>query len=131
MKSEEYGKILLRISLSLVFLWFGFNQIYAPGEWIGYVPSFLTSFFSANTIILSNGIFEVVLGLMLLTGMYVRFSAALLGLHLINISFSLGFSAVAVRDFGLSLATIALFLQGPDAWSLDAYFTRKKSQHNL
>ena len=45
--NSEYGKRVLRISLSLVFLWFGINQLYFPSSWIGFVPSFLSGIFGA------------------------------------------------------------------------------------
>jgi uncharacterized membrane protein YphA (DoxX/SURF4 family) len=59
-----------------------------------------------------NGLFEVGAGVFLALGIWTRFVAFILGLHLLLISSSLGFSAIGVRDFGLSFATLALALLG-------------------
>jgi len=115
----EYGKIILRLSLAVVFLWFGLNQLFSFSAWEGYVPVFLTSIISAKILVMVNGSLELVLGLFLLTGLYVRFSSFVLGIHLFFISLSLGYTALAVRDFGLAFATLAIFFLGPDDWCLD------------
>ena len=114
--NSEYGKRVLRISLSLVFLWFGINQLYFPSSWIGFVPSFLSGIFGAGDLVFINGSLEVVFGLMILFGIYLRFSSLILSLHLFGIAFSLGYGAIAVRDFGLALATLSLFFFGKDKW---------------
>jgi hypothetical protein len=44
--------------------------------------------------------------------------------HLLGISLSLGFSAIAIRDFGLSMATIAIFFYGIDKCTLDMLYLR-------
>jgi hypothetical protein len=49
-----------------------------------------------------------------LLGIYTRISALFLGLHLFGIAFSLGINAVRIRDFGLAVATISVFLNGND-----------------
>ncbi len=127
MKSyKEYAPILLRISISLVFLWFGLIQIFDPGSMIGYLPQFTYSMPIGSLIfIFLNGIFETAFGLLLLVGFYTRLSSFLLGLHLLGITFSLGYNDVAIRDFGLTLATFAIFLQGADKWCLDRKLNRE------
>ena len=117
--NSEYGKIILRISLSLVFLWFGINQIYSPLEWVGFIPNFLSQIISAKTLIILNGSFEIIFGLMMLTGLYLRIVSLFLSLHLISIALSLGYSALLVRDLGLAFAVLATLFLGPDKWCLD------------
>ncbi|MEK6897897.1 MAG: DoxX family membrane protein [Nanoarchaeota archaeon] len=126
--SSEYGKVLLRISLSLVFLWFGANQIYSPANWESFVPSFLSSMIQAKTIIFINGSFEILFGLMMLSGFYLRISAFLLSLHLMGIAISLGYNAIAIRDFGLSLATLSVSIMGSDKFCLDEKFKETRNQ---
>lgn len=112
---KKFSAPFLRASLSLVFLWFGFNQIFDPLIWESYVPEFVLKFgFSAADLVLVNGVFEVVLGFALLLGIYVRFTALILGVHLFVIAASFGLSAVGVRDFGLALATLSVAMQGSD-----------------
>ncbi|MEK6895341.1 MAG: DoxX family protein [Nanoarchaeota archaeon] len=115
----ENGKIVLRISLSLIFLWFGINQIYSPTNWTGFVPSFVSSIISPGTVVLMNGALEIILGLFLIFGLYVRFSSFILSIHLLGIALSMGYNAVAVRDLGLAFATLAIFFNGADKWCLD------------
>lgn len=120
MISEKYNKLTLRLGISLVFLYFGFQQVYNPDKWISFVPSFFEGgFLSANNFVVLNGIVELTLGLFLIIGLYVRFSSFILALHLFGIAFSIGLTPTGVRDFGLAVATTVLFLYGPDRFSLD------------
>jgi len=117
---KEYAPVFLRISISLVFLWFGLVQLFDRESMIGYLPQFAYSLpVEPFTLIFLNGIFETVLGGLLLLGLFTRISSFLLGLHLIGITFSLGYNDIAIRDLGLALATFAIFLHGPDKWCLD------------
>lgn len=118
--SQEYGKIILRIGMSLVFLWFGITQLYDPSSWTAFVPAFLTAMLPAKTIVMLNGSFEVIFGLLLLAGLYLRIASILLGLHLAGIAFSLGYSATAIRDLGLSIATLSIFFNGYDRWCMSS-----------
>lgn len=117
--NSEYGKIILRISLSLVFLWFGINQLYSPSNWTVFVPKLFSGIIASKLLVMINGSFEVIFGLIMISGIYLRLTALLLSLHLIGISFSLGYSALAVRDLGLSLSTLSIFFLGPDKWCFD------------
>lgn len=124
---KEYAPLILRIGISLVFLWFGLTQIFNRDSLIGYLPQFAYSLpIEPFTLILFNGIFETILGLFLLVGLYTRVSSFLLGLHLLVITFSLGYNDVAIRDLGLTLATFAVFLNGADKWSLDNKIKARK-----
>ena len=125
MSFEKYSKPVLRIGLSLVLLWFGFQQITSPGNWIGFIPQFLISMgIAAKTMVIGNAIFELTLGLFLLAGLYTRFSSVLMSLHLLGITISIGMSPTGVRDFGLFIATLAIFLNGPDKYCLDKKFEK-------
>ncbi len=136
-KYKRYAPLVLRLGLSLVFLWFGLSQLINPESFLGYVPQWLYSHapemihehplqlmhnlqLTPHIIIMGNGIFETVFGILLLLGLFTRISSLLLGLHLMGIMFGLGYNDIAVRDFGLMLATFSIFLQGPDEWCLDA-----------
>lgn len=120
MEYEKYAPILLRLSLSGVFLWFGINQLLNTQAWIPWLTQRAAQIpLEASTIILINGSFEVIFGLLLLIGLYTRIVAILLGIHLLGIAFSIGYSDVAVRDVGLALATFAISLHGVDSWTLD------------
>jgi uncharacterized membrane protein YphA (DoxX/SURF4 family) len=115
-KYSAYAPLVLRVGLALVVLWFGVSQLISPSDWLGYLPSFVFKLpFSPESFILFNGVFEIIFGGLLLTGFWVRPAAALLSLHLLGIIITLGYNEIAVRDFGLLLAMISVFLSGKDA----------------
>lgn len=120
MKYKEYSPLVLRIGIGIVFLWFGLTNIFNPQTLIGYLPKFVQTLpIEPLSILLLTGIFEVVFGVFLIIGLFTRLSSLLLFLHLVVIIIGIGYNDVAVRDFGLALATLAIFLHGPDKWCLD------------
>lgn len=125
---KKFAPTILRIGLSLVFLWFGTNQLLHTSMWVKMIPESVINIsgLSATTLVHFNGAFEIVFGLCLLVGFFTRVVALLLALHLLNIMFVVGYNAVGVRDFGLSMSMIALFLYGVDSVSLDAWFQKRK-----
>lgn len=120
---KDYAPVIVRIGISLVFLWFGINQLFDSSSFLGYLPewSYNNPLIQLNpaTLIFFNGSFEAVFGLLLLLGLLVRLSSLLLALHLLGIAISLGYNDVFVRDIGLVLATLSVFLNGADRLSLN------------
>lgn len=112
MTRQEIGIIVLRLGLAALFLWFGFSQLIDSLNWVGWVPEWAVNLFHIPPamIVLANGAFEVVAGALLAAGFFVRPVAILLALHLALITIEIGLTAVGVRDFGLTMATIALAL---------------------
>mgnify|MGYP001569950896 CR=1 FL=1 len=129
---EKFAKPLLRIAMSLVFLYFGFQQITAPNEWTGFVPNFALSLgVSARGIVIANALLELIFGALLIAGLFTRIAALILSLHLFGIAFSLGFNDLGIRDFGLAFATLAVFLNGADFLCLDKKFGKNKKGENV
>jgi len=112
---------LLRIGISLVFLWFGTQQILNPDQWTRVIPDFVGNNLpiALTTFVLFNGAFEIVFGTALLLGIFTRLVSGVLALHMFSIAFTLGLTPNGVRDFGLSIATTAIFLWGISRWSID------------
>ena len=128
MNKENIPKVVLRIALSIVFLYFGSQQVLHTSDWAGFVPEIATRFFlSANNIVMINGTVELILGIFLLIGIYTRVSAFILSIHLLVIALPMGLNPTAVRDFGLALATFVIFLNGTDNWCIDRKFDKKKN----
>lgn len=142
-QNKKYSADIVRIAVSLVFLWFGISQIANPESFLGYIPQWLYSqepqtmmhglmrFMQAvpnfvYTLIFLNGIFETIFGALLLMGYFTRIVAFLLALHLFGIAFSLGYNDIAVRDFGLALAALSLVFSGSGELSLDNKLRKKK-----
>lgn len=121
MKNIPWGLFIIRIGLAGVLFWFGVQEILAPEDWVGYVPDWVISvgMVSPAVIVLLNGSLEVLCGLLILLGVFTRFAALLMGLHLALIAFSLGNNATAVRDWGLAFALIGLAFTGGGALSLE------------
>lgn len=147
-KFKQYAPIILRIGISLVFLWFGLTQLINPESFLGYVPDWLSPHstemmhehpfqslhnlpLNSHIIIMGNGAFETIFGLLLLFGLFTRISALLLAIHLLIITIGLGYNDIAVRDFGLVIATISIFLNGEDEFSLDKKVRRKLIRNSL
>ena len=116
--SDDIAKVLVRLGLSLVILWFAVNQLYRPDYFMGYLPDFLFSNPNAILFVRANGVFELVFGLMLLLGVLTRLVAAVLALHLLGIMLSLGYNENAIRDFGLMIALMSVAVAGEDIWSI-------------
>ncbi|HLC73373.1 MAG TPA: DoxX family protein [Candidatus Nanoarchaeia archaeon] len=125
---DQYGKPLLRIVLSLVFLWFSISQFTAVDKWTGLVPEFIVNMgISAKTVILANATSELIFGVLLLFGIFTRLAAFILALHLFGIASNFGFSNPnGIRDFGLAFATLSVFLNGTDKLCLENKFKKKK-----
>ncbi len=117
---SAYAPIVLRLALTGVYVWFGTSQIVNAGAWTSIVPAWATglSGMDATTIVHLNGVLEIIIGALLALGIFVRWAALILFLHLLVIAADLGISPIGVRDFGLALATLALALQGEDKWCL-------------
>lgn len=129
---RDIGPVVLRIGIALVFLWFGMEQLISTQGWTNLIPKAITDItgLSASTIVYFNGAFEVVFGLCLLFGYFTRTVALFLAFHMLDIMVVVGYNAVGVRDFGLAIATIKIFLHGMDSCSIDAWLMRRKSSKN-
>jgi uncharacterized membrane protein YphA (DoxX/SURF4 family) len=114
-RNQIIGFEILRLSLAGVFLWFGFSQLFNSLAWVGIVPDWAVNLLHMPPafIVLGNGLLEVVLGSLLALGILSRYVALVLALHLFVIAFEMGFSAIGVRDFGLSFATLSVFFLAP------------------
>ena len=117
-KLKIYAPIVFRYAICFVILWFGINQLINPNYFLGYVPSWVP--FPANLLVMGNGIFEVVFGGLLLMGLFTRFSAFLISIHILIIAIGLGYNDIAIRDVGLALAAFSVFLNGKDKWCFDS-----------
>lgn len=120
---KKYAPAVLRIGMSAIILWFGYQQIAHTLEWTGYLPDWVNNLpVPATSIVYLNGLFEIASGFLLLFGLYTRIVALLLALHLFDITYVVGYTAVGMRDLGLSIATLSVFLYGGDVLSLDRFF---------
>lgn len=120
-KPSTFPLTVLRVGMSLVFIWFATQQFLHTQAWVSYIPQWVMDMSSldAVTLVHINGAFEIVFGVALLLGICTRVTALLLALHMAEIAFTVGYTSIGVRDFGLTIATFAVFLYGADRYTLD------------
>ncbi len=112
---KEYAPAIARYGVGIVFFIFGISQLINPENWLGYLPGYILNIgISPANLIYANGVFDLVIGALLLLGLFVRVVALISSLHLIGIIISLGYNDVAIRDFGLLIVLISIFIHGPD-----------------
>ncbi|HLD05288.1 MAG TPA: DoxX family membrane protein [Candidatus Nanoarchaeia archaeon] len=118
----KYAPFVVRLGLGLVLLWFGIDALLNPGVWSTLVPKWILgwSHLSADTFMYLNGVIEIILGLLLLIGLWTRLAAMLTACLLLGILLSLGYGDLAVRDFGLFLGAISLLCSGSGWGGLDS-----------
>lgn len=125
-KTGEFAPLVLRLGMVAVFFYFGISQLLSPDLFVFYLPKEAALIpLAQNTLIYINGAFEVVFGTLLLLGIWRRIVALLLGLHLMAITVSIGWSDIGARDFGLSIATLAVAMVQEDKYTLP-YFLNKR-----
>ncbi|MFT4261246.1 MAG: DoxX family membrane protein [Candidatus Woesearchaeota archaeon] len=119
MKMKSLAIPSLRYAMGLVFIYFGSNQLMNPNRWTALVPDWIQNIVSANTVVTMNGIFEIIFGILLILGLFTKLASLLLALHLVGITIGMGYNPVGVRDFGLTIATFAIFVSDVDEYCLD------------
>lgn len=109
MSQEKIGLLTLRLGLALVYIYFGVSQLMDVSAWSRAIPEWAISItsLSAPTLVKANAIFELVLASLLALGIWSRIISFVLAAHLALITFIMGFTPTGVRDFGLTVATLA------------------------
>jgi uncharacterized membrane protein YphA (DoxX/SURF4 family) len=111
---ENLGIYILRLGLAIVFFYFGIFQILDQSKWIYFVPDRFLNFYIneilKSKIVFLNGIFDTVIALSLISGIFIKIFSILGFIHLLSIVFfSLGFEPSGIRDLGLAFAMLSLF----------------------
>jgi len=113
-KSLRYSNLILRLSLAVVFFWFGIDKFFHPDYWVNaWVPQSVASFtahfkIKPIDIIYISGVFEVLVATSLATNIFIVFFSSLAVLFMSSVMFFNGFSEVLVRDIGLIGAFLSL-----------------------
>ncbi|MDE1975289.1 MAG: hypothetical protein KGI49_02145 [Patescibacteria group bacterium] len=107
------ASFLLRYFLAFTVIWFGWNEIWSPGDWTVFVPSFLgLTQDTATALVAVHGVLLCIIGLALVLKYKVRIASGLLALMFLEITADLiisnGFSDIVVRDIGLMGMAIGL-----------------------
>lgn len=120
-KNEVYSSLILRLGLAFVFIMFGIDKFIVPQNWTGYVAPFIENMlpFSLITFMYILGVIEIILGTLLLLGLFTQWTAVIITLMMLSINLTIGFNDVTIRDIGLMAASLALALRPSSPFSLD------------
>ncbi len=109
---EGYAPFILRLGLGFVFIWFGYSGLTNTAMWTGMVPAWTSVFGPAKTLVQIHGAVELLGGILLVLGIWIRPVAAVLLLSLLHTLTLLKFGPIMVRDIGLAAAMLSIFLSG-------------------
>ncbi len=101
--SAKYSYLALRLGLAAVFLWFGIDKIVHPSYW-------LNAWMTTSQFIYLCGVFEILTGVSLATGIFSKFFSVLAVLFLVGAAIFVSSSDVIIRDIGLIGGLVAIFL---------------------
>src|SRR3989344_5102498 len=118
-KTKLYAPSVVRLCVGVVFFLIGLDQLLKPTLWASYFPQTLPFGISVAQAVLANGIFDIVIGTLLLIGLLTRIASAIGVLHLIGVIYTLSYNDISIRDIGILLGALSVFLHGPDKLSLD------------
>ncbi|GIU68237.1 MAG: hypothetical protein KatS3mg001_087 [Candidatus Pacearchaeota archaeon] len=114
-RKKEAVSFFLRAGLAVVFFYAAFSSFLFPENWIGFIPLFLKKMFSQEILLLLFSLYEIFLGLWLLSNkktFYAAFFSAIT-MFLIIISNIILFDIV-FRDIAIMFMAIALAFLSKD-----------------
>lgn len=138
-KLRPYLPLFLRLGLGFIFFWSGLSKIVSPesaigvctnrGEAIDLVSSLYWLPFDPEGFVWVQSYLELLLGVALLVGFWIRLSALVGVLVFISFFVILDF-ALVWKNIGLLGATLALLASESDKFSLDSWWKNKKTVSN-
>lgn len=107
---KQLPVLILSLGLAFVFLYAGVASLMNPQLWVSYLPHFMGNFIALDVAIKLIAVYEIVLGLLLVSGKFRKIAAALSALTLAGIvASSLNQFVITFRDVGLLMMAVALF----------------------
>lgn len=101
--------LFVRLGLAFVFLYAGIASFLDPGIWSGFVPEFVSAIMPVETFLSIFAVFEILLGVVLLSGKALRLAGLAAAATLAGVMvFNLSAWDIVFRDLGLALAALAL-----------------------
>jgi hypothetical protein len=105
MEEKKLASLVLRIGLAFVFIYVGIASFLNPGNWIGFLPSFL----SGGGFLLVHNIVALLIGGWLLSGRGVHWASWSSGIFIFGvIVFNWGAFDIVFRDVAILGMAIAL-----------------------
>lgn len=106
----KWSHTFLSWGLGIVFLWIGLDIMRHQDTWIGFLPTEIPFGLDRSLALKLNGIFDIVLGALLIIKWWPKIVASLAVLHLIGILVTQGVDTVLIRDVGLLGASLSLLM---------------------
>ena len=105
--------LILRIGLAIVFIWVGVAILQRPEVWGGFLAPWAMNLlpFSLHDTMLVVGIFDIIVGALLIIPGTVRLASALAFLRVLFVLIASGITDITIRDVGLLAMSLALFMQ--------------------
>lgn len=109
MDKEGLVSLFLRLGLAFTFIYVGFAALVNPANWVGFIPEFVDNIIARNSFLVIHSVFDIALGLWILTGWKNFYSSVVASVLLFGIIvFNLGALDIVFRDIGLLFAALAL-----------------------
>ena len=113
MQKSVLVSLLLRLALAIPFLYAGIDSFIHPDNWMGYLSPRMLSFVEETVglklFLVGYAVFEILLGLVLVAGKFIKIAALVSSALLLGIIVSnFGQFSVIFRDAGLFFAALAL-----------------------
>ncbi len=109
MQNARIVNIFLRLSISSVFFYAAIAATLQPYNWVGYIPTPLSTIAPTNILLLGFSLYQLILAIWILSGWKTFYSALFSSLTLIAIIVA-NFSDIDIlfRDFAIFFSSVAL-----------------------
>jgi uncharacterized membrane protein YphA (DoxX/SURF4 family) len=102
------SQFCLRLGLGIIFFYFGVDKFVHVYRWVGFIPTWMYLPISAELFMYIQGVIETAIGVLLLSGYFVRYAAGVSAVILLGIVATMGFNDIMIRDLGLLLMAVSL-----------------------
>lgn len=105
--TAKYSYLSLRLALAIVFFWLGIDKMLNPQHWLGVLtPVWLANLtdrfgLGSSQLIYANAVFEILVGLSLITAVFAKFFSVLAVVFLATVLIVNEFAIIMIRDIGL------------------------------
>jgi len=113
--SHKNSYLALKLGLAAVFIWFGIDKFIHPNYWINaWLPGGFIDFIErfgldSTRFIYINGVFEILVGLSFILGVFTKIFSFLGIVFLVVIIITIGLNEIIIRDIGLIGGLLAIF----------------------
>ena len=108
----QHGKtvsLLLRIGIAFTFFYAATQTMLHPDDWIWFFPTFLRDLIPHQLLLTGFSLYEILLGILLLTGWQLLYSASLVAVTVLGIIlFNLADPDIIFRDVAIFFTAVAL-----------------------